>query len=618
MTIPTSDPRAGGETHDLRRTFKTRGGPVEAVRGVDLDGRRGRDLRLPRPERRRARRRRCGCSRRCSRRAAARPRSPAPTSSANRRRSAERIGYVAQGGRTDPAETGRGELVIQGRLYGMDKPTAEARAAEVLAALDLESAADRPTGTYSGGSGAASTSASASSTARAAVPRRADDRPRPAGAGADVGRDPRPPRERHDRLPHDPLSRGGRRAGRPAGDHRPRQDRRRGHSRRAQAPGRRRRRDASASTAPPSGRSQLVRRQPFVREASGDDDLVRLYVDHGETAVPPLLRVLDGAGLAADAHRSARPSLDDVFLRQTGRSLRDEAGMSATVADPDRRPDRKDPLDAAPPRHLARLPSLALAHDPATHLGRVRHHAPAPLPRPVRAAARRRVEARPARARTRSTGSCPGCSSSSPCSAPRSSGFGLIAEMRNGVIERMRVTPMSRTAMLLGRSLRDVVDPARPGAVTDRAGDPVRAHGRPARGSGRARAAGARRSRDGAAVVRGGAQARSEDALAPLVNGVDDAAAAAVRDPAADGARAGVAPVPEQCQPVTHAVDAARALFNGDWGNPGDPIGVGLMTVSRCSRSGSRRERSAGRRPDRSGGASGRDQRKVWRASPGL
>ena len=35
-------------------------------------------------------------------------------------------------------------------------------------------------------------------------------------------------------------------------------------------------------------------------------------------------------------------------------------------------------------------------------------------------------------------------------------GFGLIAELRYGVVERMRVTPMSRTAMLLGRSLRDV------------------------------------------------------------------------------------------------------------------------------------------------------------------
>jgi ABC-2 type transport system permease protein len=36
-------------------------------------------------------------------------------------------------------------------------------------------------------------------------------------------------------------------------------------------------------------------------------------------------------------------------------------------------------------------------------------------------------------------------------------GFGLIAEWRSGVIERMRVTPASRTALLLGRVLRDTV-----------------------------------------------------------------------------------------------------------------------------------------------------------------
>jgi ABC-2 type transport system permease protein len=35
-------------------------------------------------------------------------------------------------------------------------------------------------------------------------------------------------------------------------------------------------------------------------------------------------------------------------------------------------------------------------------------------------------------------------------------GFGLIAEMRAGVVERMRVSPVSRVAMLLGRALRDV------------------------------------------------------------------------------------------------------------------------------------------------------------------
>jgi len=35
-------------------------------------------------------------------------------------------------------------------------------------------------------------------------------------------------------------------------------------------------------------------------------------------------------------------------------------------------------------------------------------------------------------------------------------GFGLCDEIREGVIERMTVTPMSRVAMLVGRSLRDV------------------------------------------------------------------------------------------------------------------------------------------------------------------
>jgi len=36
-------------------------------------------------------------------------------------------------------------------------------------------------------------------------------------------------------------------------------------------------------------------------------------------------------------------------------------------------------------------------------------------------------------------------------------GFSLIAELRFGVIERLRVTPVSRLALLLGRALRDVM-----------------------------------------------------------------------------------------------------------------------------------------------------------------
>ncbi len=36
-------------------------------------------------------------------------------------------------------------------------------------------------------------------------------------------------------------------------------------------------------------------------------------------------------------------------------------------------------------------------------------------------------------------------------------GFGLIADLRAGVIERLRVTPVSRLALLLGRALRDIL-----------------------------------------------------------------------------------------------------------------------------------------------------------------
>jgi ABC-2 type transport system permease protein len=36
-------------------------------------------------------------------------------------------------------------------------------------------------------------------------------------------------------------------------------------------------------------------------------------------------------------------------------------------------------------------------------------------------------------------------------------GFGLVAEIRDGVIERFRVTPLSRFSLLAGRSLRDAV-----------------------------------------------------------------------------------------------------------------------------------------------------------------
>ena len=71
--------------------------------------------------------------------------------------------------------------------------------------------------------------------------------------------------------------------------------------------------------------TRLMAAQPWVREATGADGTVRLYVDDGEASLPLVLRILDGQGLTPQALALHRPSLDDVFLRQTGRSLRDEA-----------------------------------------------------------------------------------------------------------------------------------------------------------------------------------------------------------------------------------------------------------------------------------------------------
>ncbi|WP_147140881.1 ATP-binding cassette domain-containing protein [Stackebrandtia albiflava] len=72
--------------------------------------------------------------------------------------------------------------------------------------------------------------------------------------------------------------------------------------------------------------------KPFVREIDTDESgatgttLLRLYVDEGSVAVPDILRTLDGADIAPASIELHRPSLDDVFLKQTGRSLRESAG----------------------------------------------------------------------------------------------------------------------------------------------------------------------------------------------------------------------------------------------------------------------------------------------------
>jgi ABC-2 type transport system ATP-binding protein len=70
---------------------------------------------------------------------------------------------------------------------------------------------------------------------------------------------------------------------------------------------------------------KLLADQPAVREISSADGTLRLTVERGEAALPSLLRVLDAAGITLESINVSRPTLDDVFLTLTGRSLRDDS-----------------------------------------------------------------------------------------------------------------------------------------------------------------------------------------------------------------------------------------------------------------------------------------------------
>jgi ABC-2 type transport system ATP-binding protein len=69
---------------------------------------------------------------------------------------------------------------------------------------------------------------------------------------------------------------------------------------------------------------ELLTDRPFIRKLEIEEDKgLRLYVDDGAIAIPQILRVLDGEGITFGGMELTRPSLDDVFLTKTGRSLRE-------------------------------------------------------------------------------------------------------------------------------------------------------------------------------------------------------------------------------------------------------------------------------------------------------
>jgi len=311
---------------ELRKGFRTRRGPVEAVRGVSFTVAEGEIFGFLGPN---------GAGKTTTLRmlttllpidggsatvagfeVASQPKSVR-----------ERIGYVSQLGGADDLATGRENLRLQGRLYGGEPALVERRVGDVLGLLDLESFADRRVKTYSGGQR-----------------RRLD-------VGLGIVHEPQVLFLDEPTTGLDPQNRANLwdhlRALRERGttvfltthyleeadvlcdrvmiiDH--------GQIVAEGSPRDLKREIVGDSVVlrvadVPQARARarlLLEEARFVSSVTdGEDGEMRCYVDDGAAALPELLRLFDGEGIAPRAISLSEPTLDDVFLAKTGRSLRD-------------------------------------------------------------------------------------------------------------------------------------------------------------------------------------------------------------------------------------------------------------------------------------------------------
>jgi ABC-2 type transport system permease protein len=159
-------------------------------------------------------------------------------------------------------------------------------------------------------------------------------------------------------------------------------------------------------------------------------------------------------------------------------------------------------------------------------------------------------------------------------------GFSLIAEWRAGVVERMRVTPASRSSLLVGRVLRDVVVLVVQGAILIASAllfgleAPLESL---LTGLGIVALLGASFS----AMSYGMAlKLKSEDAFAPLINGV------IVPVLLLSGILLPMSLAPDWLQtlanlnPLTHVVNGVRAVFRGEMGSSEAVIGMAVTLAS--------------------------------------
>jgi ABC-2 type transport system ATP-binding protein len=331
----------------LARTFRARGRTVEAVRGVDIDVAKGELVGFLGPN---------GAGKTTTLRMLTTLLVPsageATVAGCDLRKDPtgvrRRIGYVAQGGGTTPELKVIEELVLQGRFYGLAKADATRRGRELMNRLDIADLDDRLIKTLSGGQR-----------------RRLDialglvhdpglvflDEP-------STGLDPqsranlwdhiRSLRDDHDAtvfltthyldeadalcdrilvIDH----------GKIVAEGTPSQLK-------AQVSG-----DGVEVGVPAehvAKAADIAGTLPGAQEVSTVDSTVRFRVPRGDTAMPELLRALDSAGISMTSMQVHRPTLDDVFLTLTGRTLRDAEEEAPAEAEPTKGKE-KEPADVA-------------------------------------------------------------------------------------------------------------------------------------------------------------------------------------------------------------------------------------------------------------------------------
>ncbi|WP_433389927.1 ATP-binding cassette domain-containing protein [Micromonospora sp. KLBMP9576] len=316
------------ETRGLRKSYRSREGRqtkiVEAVRGIDLKVAEGEIFGFLGPN---------GAGKTTTLRMLATLIEPdggeATVAGADLRKDPaevrRRIGYVAQGGSTWNESTAREELVLHARMYGIGKAEANRRAARALDAFQLTEYADRKCKTYSGGQ-----------RRRVEIALGIIHEPRIVFLDEPTtGLDPQSRAHMWDeirRLRADGmtvfitthyLEEADALCDRIAiTDH--------GEVVVEGTPTELKREISGdvVLVGLPAGATpqaaQLLDGEPYVNKLETvDEGGLRLYVDEGATAIPQILRRVDTAGLGLNSIELHRPSLDDVFLTKTGRSLRE-------------------------------------------------------------------------------------------------------------------------------------------------------------------------------------------------------------------------------------------------------------------------------------------------------